>query len=388
MASRPRRRMIDPGIWTDPDLGGLSPIHRLFYIGLFSVADDEGRLKATPRQLRAQVFPYDDITVEGVSRLIDDLHGIGLIHHYEVDGQAYIAHPNWLKHQQISPSKRIASDIPAAPPQKNGGFFPPNGGSQPEKCRKNPRSIREDKLREDSPPSFAPPGAQGCANQEEAGGDLGEELGGEGREQRQEPAPSVDQAAITIRFTKPPASDTRANLKNAGFVYDGTTQTWTAPATPRARELAERYRPYLVFDTPQAAAAAAIPPATPRPTRQPESAPLALPPTPAHLQPVLKALGIQLTVKQFMTWFSAGVCSLTGDQPPRTVEVNVISQVAADWIQENYLPQLRDACQQVLGRVPAIKIGVPDATEPARASPPGGPPREPAEEPAAESVAH
>ncbi len=43
--------MIDPGIWTDPDLGALSRDHRLIYIGTFSLADDEGRLKADPRLL-------------------------------------------------------------------------------------------------------------------------------------------------------------------------------------------------------------------------------------------------------------------------------------------------------------------------------------------------
>lgn len=43
----PRKRMIDPGIWTDDDLGRLGFAERLLFIGLFSLADDEGLIRGS-----------------------------------------------------------------------------------------------------------------------------------------------------------------------------------------------------------------------------------------------------------------------------------------------------------------------------------------------------
>jgi len=60
----PRRRMIDPAIWDDPDVGELGPQEFRLFIGCISLADDEGRLDADPRFLRKVFFGFSkDVTV-------------------------------------------------------------------------------------------------------------------------------------------------------------------------------------------------------------------------------------------------------------------------------------------------------------------------------------
>ena len=58
----PTRRMIDPEIWQSETIAALTRDQRLLFIGLFSNADDQGRLRAHPALIRSLVFPYDDIT--------------------------------------------------------------------------------------------------------------------------------------------------------------------------------------------------------------------------------------------------------------------------------------------------------------------------------------
>ena len=55
-----RKRMIDPSIWINEDFGTLSSLADLVFIGLFSIADDEGRCKASLASIKAVRFPYKD----------------------------------------------------------------------------------------------------------------------------------------------------------------------------------------------------------------------------------------------------------------------------------------------------------------------------------------
>jgi len=72
--------MIDPSIWSDEKLGLLSPLHRLLFIGLFSNADDEGRLPGHPNYIKSLIFPYDnDITPQNVEAMLNDLNRKGFI---------------------------------------------------------------------------------------------------------------------------------------------------------------------------------------------------------------------------------------------------------------------------------------------------------------------
>lgn len=100
-----RRRMIDPKFWGDETIGKLEPQERLFYIGLFSLADDEGRICGSPGYLRSQIYPYDDIPLDVIVTWITRLEKIGLIHTYDDpsgNNNTYIDHPKWFKYQTIN----------------------------------------------------------------------------------------------------------------------------------------------------------------------------------------------------------------------------------------------------------------------------------------------
>lgn len=111
-----RKRMIDPGFWTDEKLGTCSPMARLTFMGVISQADDDGRLNGHPALIRSLLFPYDhDITVDQVEGWLAQLEERRLIIRYQVDGQSYIAVTNFAKHQTIN--KKTASKLP--PPPEN-----------------------------------------------------------------------------------------------------------------------------------------------------------------------------------------------------------------------------------------------------------------------------
>ena len=103
----PRKRMISPEFWDDEEIGGWSIEARLFYIGLWSFADDEGRLRAHPKLLKSEIFPYDEKI--DIGKLKAEVSKKVLW--YKVDGQEYGYIKNFLKHQRIDrPSK---SQLPA-----------------------------------------------------------------------------------------------------------------------------------------------------------------------------------------------------------------------------------------------------------------------------------
>lgn len=69
---------------------------RLAYIGLFTVADCEGRFRWRSRSMKLDVLPYDDVDFEDV---LTTLEKHGFIHSYEVEGERYGAIPTLKKHQ-------------------------------------------------------------------------------------------------------------------------------------------------------------------------------------------------------------------------------------------------------------------------------------------------
>lgn len=97
----PRKRMIDPNIWEDPDFATLSMQARLLFIGMISNADDYGYMRGHAGSLRRLVFGFDDLTASDTQVLIneiaDKLHSV---HVYESDNQTYIHLNNWFKYQK------------------------------------------------------------------------------------------------------------------------------------------------------------------------------------------------------------------------------------------------------------------------------------------------
>ena len=108
-----RARNVKPGLFINNELAEIDPLGRLLFIGLWTIADREGRLKDIPVKIKAQVLPYDDCDVD---RLLADLATKDFITRYDVDGSQYIQINNFLKHQNPH-MKEAASEIP--PPCQN-----------------------------------------------------------------------------------------------------------------------------------------------------------------------------------------------------------------------------------------------------------------------------
>lgn len=107
------RRLVTSEIFMNEKVGIL-PIHgRLLFIGIIINADDDGRLKASPRYLKALVFPYDnDITPEMIQEWRTKCHELKLIQVYNLNGSEYLRLPGWLEHQIIRKDRYRPSTIP------------------------------------------------------------------------------------------------------------------------------------------------------------------------------------------------------------------------------------------------------------------------------------
>ena len=94
--------MIDPSIWINESFGGLTPSQRLLQIGLISLADDQGRGKAHPAYLRAQLFPYDDLQLQEIADGLQLIQKNGTIKLYEVGSKSYYQLLRWWDFQSLS----------------------------------------------------------------------------------------------------------------------------------------------------------------------------------------------------------------------------------------------------------------------------------------------
>src|SRR3712207_884928 len=97
--SRPRIRTIKPELWADERIGALSRDARLLLIGLVTMADDEGRLRALPAAILGHCFPYDDDAPRKLSKWLREITDSGAVIAYTVDGKPYIAFRHWKRHQ-------------------------------------------------------------------------------------------------------------------------------------------------------------------------------------------------------------------------------------------------------------------------------------------------
>ena len=107
-----RKRMIDPSIWINEDFGTLTNLAKLVFIGLFSMADDEGRGKASPAYIKAVLFPYnDDLRVADIEKALSEISSKMSVIFYSCDENKYYTLTSWNKWQKID--KPSDSSIPA-----------------------------------------------------------------------------------------------------------------------------------------------------------------------------------------------------------------------------------------------------------------------------------
>ena len=166
-----RARNIKPGFFANEDLAECSPWARLCFAGLWTLADREGRLEDRPKRIKGELFRFDSIEVEP---LLQELARFKFIVRYEIDGDRYIAIPEFTTHQTPHYSEKASvikppqlqekasikdqesGSSPGTKPASRGGRNPLNPDSL------NPDSLNpeEEKTRERASPAPKPPKPQ------------------------------------------------------------------------------------------------------------------------------------------------------------------------------------------------------------------------------------
>lgn len=135
-----RARNIKPGFFTNEALAELPMATRLLFIGLWTLADREGRLEDRPKRIRMELFAADDVDVE---RALDDLVRAGMVDRYEAEGVRVIQVVNFAKHQNPHP-REAASTLP--PNQGNSKAMPRHDQGNAKDVSSNALSLNPSSL--------------------------------------------------------------------------------------------------------------------------------------------------------------------------------------------------------------------------------------------------
>ena len=148
----PRARNIKPAFFKNEDLAELPFEVRLLFIGLWTLADREGRLEDRPKRIQMELFPADAVDVDGGLWALQER---GFILRYEAEGTRCIQVVAFGKHQ--APHAREAPSTLPAPGQSTAKAMPRHDlGSgeasprSPESLDLNPSSLNPSFLNEES----------------------------------------------------------------------------------------------------------------------------------------------------------------------------------------------------------------------------------------------
>jgi len=108
-----RKRIIDPNIWESEDFALLSMLGKVLFIGLFSIADDEGRGKANPVYIRSKLFPFtaEEVRLADIKNALSEIAQRMSVTFYTVNGTQYYALTHWELWQKID--RPSPSNIPS-----------------------------------------------------------------------------------------------------------------------------------------------------------------------------------------------------------------------------------------------------------------------------------
>lgn len=104
-----RARNIKPGFFKNELLVELPFEYRLLFVGLWTMADRDGRLEDRPTKIRMELFPADAVDVNAG---LQALHDAGFVVRYETEGKRFIQVTEFAKHQNPH-QKEAKSTIPA-----------------------------------------------------------------------------------------------------------------------------------------------------------------------------------------------------------------------------------------------------------------------------------
>lgn len=129
-----RARNIKPSIFKNELLGTRDPLLTLLFIGLWGLADREGRLEHRPLRIKAEIFPYRTIDAPLFNGYLTELASLGFIHIYEAGGIEIIQVVKFSQHQAphktekastlpaYVPENKTVTDLTVKAPLNNGGL--------------------------------------------------------------------------------------------------------------------------------------------------------------------------------------------------------------------------------------------------------------------------
>jgi hypothetical protein len=124
-----RIRSIKPEFWTSEQVVECSAMARLLFIGLWNFCDDAGRHTNSAKQIKAEVFPADDISLDTIRGLILELSKNGLIETYTIEEKELLQVTGW-HHQRIDKPQKAKypppKDVVEDHSKNDPGTFPPD----------------------------------------------------------------------------------------------------------------------------------------------------------------------------------------------------------------------------------------------------------------------
>ena len=106
-----RARSIKPSFYKNEHLAECEPMARLLFIGLWTLADREGRLENRPMRIKAELFPYENCDM---ASLLKQLADKGFVRAYEAGDKRVLEIPKFREHQRCHPEER-SEGFPAPP---------------------------------------------------------------------------------------------------------------------------------------------------------------------------------------------------------------------------------------------------------------------------------
>lgn len=152
----PRARTIKYGFFVNDELAEIDFAGRLLFIGLWTLADREGKLEDKPRKIKGLLFLYEDVDVD---RYLNELQAGGFLTRYEIEDKKYIKVLNFTGHQnphkneaeskiyEPAPTKHSTSTVqaPEKPPEDPSCYLLPvtSNLEEKEKQEKEKESLNK-----------------------------------------------------------------------------------------------------------------------------------------------------------------------------------------------------------------------------------------------------
>ena len=139
-----RTRSIKPSFFKNEFLAECEPMARLLFIGLWTLADSQGRMEFRPMRIKAELFPYENCDIIGLLKQLADR---GFVRAYESGDVKVLEIPTFGEHQRCHPDERDEGLPPADESAETIVFSEQNAkpgnpalepGNPPASCAFNP----------------------------------------------------------------------------------------------------------------------------------------------------------------------------------------------------------------------------------------------------------